>query len=404
VAGVNLGIGFAFTPVCHEYKITPATKRRQEDRIEEDGERVDTLKVGIVGSGWMGHVHSRAWRSNAPRAEVVAVADVSPERTRALAEQFDDRKVATYPDLAAMLAEAELDAIDICLPHHLHTDAILTAARAGKAILCEKPLCTTLDDAVAIQAALDESGSVFMAAHNQLFQPSLIEARRLLASGALGQTFVVRSFEAVQNRGFSSGSVPRELGGGESPWAWRADPQRMGGGEVIDTGWHATYRLLALADARPVEVTAMMDRFAVKQLTVEDTGLLLVRFASGAIGEIITSWAFSPVGDWHFEVAAEHGSLAGGKTRLVHQLHGWPEPVEFTKFPDDLPQTFASEITHFLDVIQHRAALQASFDHAARVLQLTLAAYTAAAEHCVVSLPEDPTQPGVPFTASVMAR
>jgi predicted dehydrogenase len=378
--------------------------RRPERPTEENGELVDTLRVGIVGSGWMGHVHARAWRKNAPRAEVVAVADVSPERTRNLARTFEDGKVATYPDLTAMLAGADLDAIDICLPHHLHTDAILTAARAGKAILCEKPLCTTLDDAVAIRTALDESGSVFMAAHNQLFQPSLVEARRLLASGPLGRTFVVRSIEAVQNRGFSSGNVPRELGGGESPWIWRADPQRMGGGEVIDTGWHATYRLLALADERPVEVTAMMNRFAVKQLTVEDTGLLLIRFASGAIGEIITSWAFSPVGGWHFEVAAEHGSLAGGKTRLVHQLHGWPEPVEFTKFPDDLPHTFASEITHFLDVIQEGATSQASFDHAARVLQLTLAAYTAAAEHCVVSLPADPTQPGVPAAMSAAAR
>jgi predicted dehydrogenase len=365
---------------------------------------VDTLKVGIVGSGWMGHVHSRAWRSNVPRAEVVAVADVSPDRTRALASEFGDREVATYPDLATMLAEADLDAVDICLPHHLHSDAIIAAARAGKAILCEKPLCTSLDDAIAIKAALDESGAVFMAAHNQLFQPSLIEARRLLASGALGRTFVIRSIEAVQNRGFSTGNVPRELGGGESPWAWRADPQRMGGGEVIDTGWHATYRLLAIADDRPVEVTAMMDRYAVKQLTVEDTGVLLVRFASGIIGEIITSWAFSPVGGWHFEVAAEHGSVAGGKTRLVHQLHGWPEPAEFMRFPDDLPQTFASEITHFLDVIQEGATPLASFDHAARVLQLTLAAYTAVAEHCVVTLPEDPTQPGVPAAVPAMAQ
>jgi predicted dehydrogenase len=365
---------------------------------------VDTLKVGIVGSGWMGHVHSRAWKSNSPRAEVVAVADVSPERTRNLAREFGDREVATYPDLATMLVEADLDAVDICLPHHLHADAIITAARAGKAILCEKPLCTSLDDAVAIRAALDESGVVFMAAHNQLFQPSLTEARRLLASGALGRTFVIRSVEAVQNRSFSTGAVPKELGSGESPWVWRADPQRMGGGEVIDTGWHATYRLLALAADRPVEVTAMMDRFAVKQLTTEDTGVLLIRFASGAIGEIVTSWAFNPVSGWHFEVAAEHGSLAGSRTRLVHQLHGWPEPVEFTTFPDELPQNFASEITHFLDVIQLGAAPQASFDHAARVLQLTLGAYTAAAEHCVVSLPEDPTQPGVPVTAAAMAR
>jgi predicted dehydrogenase len=367
---------------------------------------VDTQKVGIVGSGWMGHVHARAWQRNAPRGEVVAVADVSPQRAQHLATECGDGEVAIYADIETMLAEADLDAVDICLPHHLHGDAIITAARAGKAILCEKPLCMTLEDAVAIRAALQESGSIntFMAAHNQLFQPSLIEARRLLASGALGRPFVVRSIEAVQNRGFNTGYVPIELGGGESPWAWRADPQRMGGGEVIDTGWHATYRLLALADDRPVEVTAMMDRFAVKQLTAEDTGVLLVRFASGAIGEIITSWAFSTVGTWHFEVAAEHGSLAGGKTRLVHQLHGWPEPVEFTRIPDDLPQTFASEITHFLDVVQHGAASQASFDHAARVLQLTLAAYTAAAEHCVVALPEDPTQPGVPTGAQMVAR
>jgi len=242
----------------------------------ENGEGVETLKVGIVGSGWMGHVHSRAWQTNSPRAEVVAVADVSPQRTRNLAQAFGGRQVATYPDLETMLAQADLDAVDICLPHHLHADAILTAARAGKAILCEKPLCTTMEEAVAIQTALQESGATFMAAHNQLFQPSMIEARRLLASGALGRTFVVRSIEAVQNRGFSTDAMPRELGGGESPWAWRADPQRMGGGEVIDTGWHATYRLLALAGDRPVELAAMIDRFAVKQLTVEDTGVLLV--------------------------------------------------------------------------------------------------------------------------------
>ena len=84
----------------------------------------------------------------------------------------------------------------------------------------------------------------------------------------------------------------------------------------------------------------MVDRFAVKQLNAEDTGVIMVRFASGAIGEIMTTWAFSPVINWHFEVGAEHGSLAGGKTRLVHQLHGWPEPVEFTPFTHELALTF----------------------------------------------------------------
>jgi predicted dehydrogenase len=302
--------------------------------------------------------------------------------------------VPAFPDLATMLAQSDIDAVDICLPHHLHTEAILAAAWAGKAILSEKPLCTTMDDAIAIGAALRETGVAFMAAHNQLFQPSLIEARRLLAAGVLGRPFVLRAIEAMQHRGFHSQYVPYELRNGDSPWAWRSAPQQMGGGEVIDTGWHASYRLLALANDRPVEVAAMMDRFAITQLAVEDTGALLVRFASGAIGEILTSWAFSPVGRWHFEVAAEHGALAGSDTRLVYQLHGWPDPVTLHNEP---VQTIAAEIAHFLDVVQRGEPCLATFDDAARVLQMTLAAYTAAAEHCVVALPEDPTTPGLPI-------
>jgi predicted dehydrogenase len=339
-------------------------------------------------------MHARAWRANAPRGEVAAIVDVSPERSRFLAAKTGDERIATYPDLATMLAEAEIDAVDICLPHHLHAEAIVAAARAGKAILCEKPLCTTMDEAVAIRDALAATDVVFMMAHNQLFQPSLIEARRLLAAGALGRPFLFRSIETFQMRGFDPGRVPHELGGGESPWVWRADPRRMGGGEVLDTGWHATYRLLALAGERPVAVTAMMERFAVKQLTTEDTGVLLVRFASGAIGEILTSWAFSPAGDLHFEVGAEHGSLAGGRSRLVHQLHGWSEPALFATFTHEHAQTFASEVSHFLDVVQHGVESQASFAHAARALQLTLAAYRSAAEHAVIALPDDPLAVG----------
>src|SRR5688572_13908074 len=90
----------------------------------EDRQRVDTLRVGIVGTGWMGHVHARAWAENAPRGEVGAVADVSPERARHLATEIG-REVAIFADLETMLAGADIDAVDICLPHHLHTGAII---------------------------------------------------------------------------------------------------------------------------------------------------------------------------------------------------------------------------------------------------------------------------------------
>lgn len=355
-----------------------------------------TLKVGLLGAGGIAKQHGQAWRANAPRGEIVAVADISAPRAQDFVDRYTEGGARVYDGIDALVADADVDAVDICLPHHLHADAIIKAAGAGKAILCEKPLCTSLEDAAEISAALKESGATFMSAHNQLFQPSLLEARRLLASGALGRRYLVRSIEAFQHRGLAAGQQPTELAEGESPWAWRADPSRMGGGEVLDTGWHASYRLLALADDRSVEVSALMDRFFVQDMPAEDTGVLLVRFASGTIGEIITTWAFGTVENWHFEVAAEQGSLAGSGSRLVHQLHGWPQPVERT---NQATHTFTAQVTHFLDVIQHGVPSQATFEHAARVLQLTKAAYRAAAEHRAMALPEDPLQPGQPAEA-----
>jgi predicted dehydrogenase len=356
------------------------------------------LKVGIIGAGGIANAHAVGWQRSAPRGELVALADVSPERAQYLSDQYTKGRARIYQTMEALLADPEVAAVDICLPHHLHAEAIVAAARAGKAILCEKPLCTNLEDAATIADALRETSVTFMAAHNQLFQPSLIEARRLLSSGILGRPFLIRSIEAFQHRGFRLGQVPLHMRSGESPWAWRTDPARMGGGEVLDTGWHGTYRLLALADDRPVEVTAMLERFFVQDLTTEDTGVLSVRFASGAIGQMITSWAFGTVDGHHFEVAAELGSIAGGSDRVVHQLHGWPEPADRAVEPT---HTFADEITHFLDVVQDGADNLAPFEQSARVLQLTLAAYRAAEERRSMLLPENPLESAQPAAEAV---
>ena len=139
----------------------------------------------------------------------------------------------------------------------------------------------------------------FMSAHNQLFSPPIAEARRLVAEGILGPVYVVRSNESGRNSRFKTLQPIEGIPSGESSWAWRLDPARSGGGELLDTGWPATYRLLALADSRPVEVTAMLANLYLPELGErEDTGAVLVRFESGALGMLLSSWAFSesPVG------------------------------------------------------------------------------------------------------------
>ncbi|HEV2125669.1 MAG TPA: Gfo/Idh/MocA family oxidoreductase [Chloroflexota bacterium] len=346
------------------------------------------LRVGIVGAGWMGKTHAEAWSMIAPRATIAAVSDVTLQRARDLSDLYTEGTAAPFDSLDAMLASGDVDAVDICLPHHLHTDAILTAASAGKHVMCEKPLCLTLHEAKTIRDRVGEAGVTFMAAHNNLFAPALVEARRLLEAGTLGQVHFIRSTEAGHNVNYKTGRPPTTLAPGESSWAWRQDVSRSGGGVVIDTGWHGAYRLLALAGSRPVEVTAMLADYYINAPDAEDTGTVLVRFESGATGVLFTSWAFGePPGGYQFQVGAEQGTLGGTATKLVYQrFEESPVTQEFERL-----NTFAQEVGHFVDIVRHGATSLATWEHAARTLQLILGAYRAAAERCTVTLPEDPT-------------
>jgi predicted dehydrogenase len=328
-----------------------------------------------------------AWQANEPRGRLVALADITPQRARIIAGQYTGGSARVYDSVDVLIADPGIDVVDICLPHDLHADAIVKAARAGKAILCEKPHCTTMADAARLNDVLNETGVPVMMAHNQLFQPSLVEARKLLSLGTIGRPFVIRSVECFQNTGALLGTQGKhDLAPGENPWAWRADLARMGGGELLDTGWHATYRLLALADVRPVEVCAITERFLIPGLPAEDTGLVTIRFASGAIGQILTTWAFAAPGGTQFEVMGQLGAIAGAKDRITHQLHGWGEP---SITPVAVTHTFTEEITHLIDVVGNGAENLAPFSIGARVLQITKAAYKASTEKRTVELPED---------------
>ena len=345
-----------------------------------------TTRVGIVGAGGIARQHAMAWRANEPRGTLAALADISAQRAQILSDEYTGGTAKIYGSVDELVADPDIDVVDICLPHDLHAPAIVKAARAGKAILCEKPLCTTMADAEMIHSVLEETGVTFMMAHNQLFQPSLIEARKLLALGTIGTPFVMRSVECFQNAGALMGTQGKhDLAPGENPWAWRADLNRMGGGELLDTGWHATYRLLALANERPVEVSAITERFLIPGLPAEDTGLVNVRFESGAIGQILTTWAFAAPGNTQFEVMGSLGSLAGTPDSIAHQLHGWEAPAVK---PVVNTHTFTAEITHFLDVLGGAESL-APFSVGARVLQVSKAAYKASVEQRTVALPED---------------
>src|SRR5262245_43817926 len=111
---------------------------------------MSVLKVGLIGAGSIvRNRHAPAWHKLAGRAAVTAVSDVVEAAAVGVAQQLADGEgtaPAIYSDYHALIREADIDAVDICLPHHLHADAILAAITAGKHILCEKPMCISLTE------------------------------------------------------------------------------------------------------------------------------------------------------------------------------------------------------------------------------------------------------------------
>ena len=89
--------------------------------------------------------------------------------------------------------------MDICLPHHLHAEAIVIAAQAGKHILCEKPLCLTVLQADEVREAVSAAGVTLMCAHNQLYLPAVAKAKQLLDDGVLGTVYEVRITDSFYN-------------------------------------------------------------------------------------------------------------------------------------------------------------------------------------------------------------
>ncbi|CAI9390691.1 Gfo/Idh/MocA family protein [Microbacterium sp. T2.11-28] len=288
------------------------------------------VRIGLIGAGGIAGAHVAGYRRNPDTVVFAAIAD--PVRESAERRRGDDEAVTIYDDYRTMIAEADLDAVDICLPHHLHAEAIVAAAEAGLHVLCEKPLCMTKEEAERIAEVAARTGVTIMCAHNQLFLPTVAEARRLIDEGTFGRVYEVRTTDSFYND-----FTPESMG-------WRANAATAGGGELIDTGYHPLYLLQHLAGGVPTEVTAMLSRHRLEFMEGEDSAQVLVRYDNGVVGHVTTSWAYEAApGTEKFSLVGERGSLTSDGVTLTYRVRG-EEPVtsEFEPVHD-----IAAEVEHF---------------------------------------------------------
>lgn len=318
------------------------------------------IKVGLIGGGGIADAHIRGYRAYADVIKVTAVADVMDQTARRRAAELD---AVAYLDFRQMILEADLDAVDICLPHYLHAEAIIAAAESGKHILCEKPLCLTVQEADRVRLAIEAAGVTLMCAHNQLFLPPVAKAKELLDQGILGTVYEVHTTDSFYND-----FDPQNMG-------WRAAAATSGGGELIDTGYHPTYLMLHLAGGSPVEATALLSRHRLRFMEGEDSAQVLVRFDNGVVGHLVTSWAYDPPpGTEKLSVVGERGSLLSDGRSLVVTLRG--SGSQSYDFED--VDTYVSEIGHFADCLSSGTRPLHTEKEGIEVLGLILAAYEGA--------------------------
>lgn len=318
------------------------------------------VRVGLIGGGGIANEHIRGYLAHPSKTHITAIAD----SVASVAERRGQMLNATpYTDYNDLVNDPNVDAVDICLPHHLHKDAIVAAARAGKHILCEKPLCLTPDEARQVQAAVSENGVTLMCAHNQLFLPAVAKAKELLDAGALGAVYEVRTTDS-----FFNDFDPENMG-------WRASAKTSGGGELIDTGYHPTYLMLHLAGSSPVEATALLSTHRLKFMEGEDSAQVLIRFENGVTGHLVTSWAYEPTpATERFSVVGELGSISSDGVSLTLTLrNGGSEVFDFAPV-----ETFTAEIEHFVDSLIHGTRPIHTEAEGIEVLGIILAAYEGA--------------------------
>jgi predicted dehydrogenase len=329
-------------------------------------------RIGIIGGGGIAAEHLSGYLQIPDAATVSAIADIDPEHARVHAERAGGARV--FLDYREMLAASVVDAVDICLPHHLHAEAIIAAAQAGVDILCEKPLCLTVEEAHRVQAAVAASGVTLMCSHNQLFLPPVAKAHELLRQGTLGAVYEARTTDC-----FFNDFDPSTMG-------WRAHRSTSGGGELIDTGYHPTYLLLYLMDSEPIEVTAMLSRHRLTFMEGEDSAQVLVRFAGGSVGTVTTSWAYDPAGSTEkFSIVGEAGSLWSDGLALFHRPRDG-EVVQLIDPPAREIETIPLAVQDFVACLREGRRPIHTEVEGINVLKVILGAYASADQGRTISL------------------
>jgi predicted dehydrogenase len=301
------------------------------------------LKVGILGMGGMGWQHARRY-PQVPNARIVAIADIVPERLEAKEAVaidlaggktiLDFSRVARYGEAADLIAQADVDVVDICLPTDLHAPYAIKALEAGLHVLCEKPMALTSADADRMIAAAKAAGRYLMIAHCLRFWPEYLYLKRCIQEQPYGRLLSLNMWRMV----------------GHPSWAahnWFADPARSGG-MTMDLHIHDVDFVNAVF-GRPDRLYATARKS--EQAKTHDVLHAIFEYANGPQIHMHAGWS---VGQIPFEAGFEAWFDRAFLCYDEGKLTVFDDPGKVSAHPAEFEpgDAYLTEIAYFLNCIE----------------------------------------------------
>ncbi|NUO64248.1 MAG: Gfo/Idh/MocA family oxidoreductase [Gemmatimonadaceae bacterium] len=345
------------------------------------------VKIGIIGSRFQADCIAHSVKMMPDEMEVVAVASPTPGNAEKFARQHGIR--AAYTDYREMLRDRDVELISITAPNRLHAQITIEAAAAGKHVVCEKPLCITLEEADAMIEACDHAGVLLLYAEELFFAPKYVKAKQMADEGAFGKVHLVKQGE--------------KHNGPHSDWFW--DVNQSGGGALMDLGCHGIafcWWFLGKPEVKSVYAQLSTQTNA-HRTQGDDEAITIIEFANGAIGMVENSWNRPGGMDDSIEVFGDKGQtyadmLMGNALPTYSEVgfgyavekagstKGWTYPV----FEEHWNYGFPQEMRHFARCVRGKET-PISDGRTGRVVQEVLyAAYASAGLGRKVTMPFRP--------------
>jgi len=276
----------------------------------------DSINIGLIGCGFMGRTHSNVDLAKTPVLKAVCAR--TPETVSKFADSWGYESTET--DWRKLVARDDIDLIDIATPNDTHLDIAVEAAKAGKMVMCEKPLGRSAEESAGMVKAVEDAGVANMVWYNYRRVPAVTLAKQLIDEGKLGKVFHYRA-NFLQDWTIAS-DLPQ---GGEA--LWRLDKSVAGSGVTGDLLAHCIDTAMWL-NGDIDEVVGMTETFIterqhqltgkVEPVTIDDASLFLARFANGSLGKFeATRYARGHKALYTLEINGEHTSLRWD----LHDLH-----------------------------------------------------------------------------------